>query len=108
LSFSEKKKFLHQIIGEVIVLQPQFFYEPIAKVLTVYPNNYGDIFPHYTVKFEKWYEPSGYQRPDIDFPQRREGESEYNYNNRYKSYQRELQLHALLGLWDNNEYNIIK
>lgn len=106
LSIDQKKKFVHDIVGQIVVPFPQFFYHPVSQILQTPTKNYGDILNNYIFRFKKWYISGGYE--PLPFPEKRENESNESHLKRIEKWQKDSEAFSLLATQENGEVSLIK
>jgi hypothetical protein len=106
LSIDQKKTFVHDMVGQIVVPFSQFFYDPVAQILQTPAKNYGDILNNYTFRFKKWYVPGGYE--PLRFPERRENESTESHLKSIGKWQNDSEAFSLLATDENGEISLFK
>ncbi|MEK6651345.1 MAG: hypothetical protein AABY50_00260 [Nitrospirota bacterium] len=106
LSIEQKKKFVHDIVGQIILPFTQFFYDPVAQILQTPAKNYGDILNTYTFRFKKWYISGGYE--PLPFPEKHENESNESHLKRIEKWQSDSEAFSLLATDENGEISLFK
>lgn len=106
LSIDQKKKFVNDMVGQILIPFPQFFYHPVAQILQTPAKNYGDILNNYTLRFKKWYIPGGYE--SLPFPEKRENESNESHLKRIEKLVNDSKAFSLLATYENGEITLFK